>query len=524
MTRAQAHRLALAAIGLVAFVGVESPHFGTTIFLVGLLVVCVVAGAGFQWWDRRTAVLDTPQKQAQSLVNTKRILLAMLAIGVAAFFGGRATMATFSAETANVGSSAASGSLTMANLVNDANQCDSFGTGSNGDNTNSTCYVPLTLQNVAPGAFAGAPAKITIKNTGSIDARSFYVFSAYANATLAGAVNSGDPATGATITTTPVEGTFNVGDTLTISYGLSATPANNLMSCLVGGTSPVGAEGGATSVTLGTCTPSTWNQNYPIGARIIDNSSNTTATNTDCYDQQTTSSTVSGATYGTQLNFNEVPPSPTAHTTPTNGMCQKVLVWIQEQSSSGKNYCWYGNGSGTARCAAPISANLTAGGSISGATTTLSVAALRGNVIGTATHDTIKITEGNLSTTCSAQADAYINDTSITVSGCSPTNTFTTAAVVTDTTTLSTLNSDTTHTLSNFDTSTKWQVGQIPLYTVSGNGSVNNPSAIELNKHGDSGDTRIFYVGVYLPATSGSADNYVQGLKSTFGLAWHIDQ
>jgi hypothetical protein len=203
-----------------------------------------------------------------------------------------------------------------------------------------------------------------------------------------------------------------------------------------------------------------------------------------------------------------------------------VLFFIQEQSSSGKNYCWYGNGSGGSAggCVAPISSTLSAGGTIDNTTTTLSVSALGGNVLGTTTHDVLKITEGNKSTTCNAQANAYINDTSITVSGCSPSNTFTTAAVVTDSTTLATLNSDTTHTISNFDTSANWNVGKIPLYTVSGNGGINNPSTIELNKHGDTGDTRIFYVGVYMPATSGSAQNLLQGLKSTFGISWHVDQ
>ena len=36
--------------------------------------------------------------------------------------------------------------------------------------------------------------------------------------------------------------------------------------------------------------------------------------------------------------------------------------------------------------------------------------------------------------------------------------------------------------------------------------------------------TRTFYVGVYLPAPAATNQNNVQGLVSTFGISWHIDQ
>jgi hypothetical protein len=313
---------------------------------------------------------------------------------------------------------------------------------------------------------------------------------------------------------------MNVGDSITLSYGA------NTQTCTVGGTGTVGAQATATSIPISACTPTTWNYAYPNGTRITDTSSDATPARTECYDQQTTSSTVSGATFGSTpgLNFNEAPPAPGTTTAPANGMCQTMLFWVQEQTG-GKNYCWYGNGAAslTGMCTAPISSNLSSGGTIDGTTTTLNVGALAGNVQGTSTHDSIVISEGNNKTTCSAQADAYIGATSITVSGCTPSNTFTTNAVVTDGTTLTTLNSDSTDTISNFDTA-KSGNGRIPLYTVSSNGHVNNPSAIELNKHGDSGDTRVFYVGVYLAAPTGATQNNLQGISSTFGVTWHVDQ
>jgi hypothetical protein len=85
------------------------------------------------------------------------------------------------------------------------------------------------------------------------------------------------------------------------------------------------------------------------------------------------------------------------------------------------------------------------------------------------------------------------------------------------------LNSDTTDTISNFDTAHA-QTGEIQLYPLSANGATNTNAAIELNRHAASGDTRIFWVGVYLPSPSGTSQNQLQGLMSTFGFNWHIDQ
>jgi hypothetical protein len=129
--------------------------------------------------------------------------------------------------------------------------------------------------------------------------------------------------------------------------------------------------------------------------------------------------------------------------------------------------------------------------------------------------------------TCTAGSNQWITDTSVTVSGCTSlvNNTaFTTGnTYVTDTTTLTALNGDTTDTLSNFDTAHP-RTGEIQLYPLTANGTSNTSAAIELNRHAATGDTRIFWVGVYLPAPAGTSQNQLQGLMSTFGFNWHIDQ
>ena len=108
-----------------------------------------------------------------SLRELKGLLLFVMAIGVAVYFGGGATFASFSAETTNVGSSAASGTLTMSDQVNAGTACLSAN-GASQNNVNAACAAALALTNVAPGVYGGT-AQITVQNTGSIDASKFYL-------------------------------------------------------------------------------------------------------------------------------------------------------------------------------------------------------------------------------------------------------------------------------------------------------------------------------------------------------------
>jgi hypothetical protein len=47
---------------------------------------------------------------------------------------------------------------------------------------------------------------------------------------------------------------------------------------------------------------------------------------------------------------------------------------------------------------------------------------------------------------------------------------------------------------------------------------------VQVGRSGSSSDTRTFIVGVYMPSPTGTNQNPLQGLSSTFGITWHLDQ
>jgi len=433
-----------------------------------------------------------------SLGHSKRVLLLVMLVGVIAYVGGNATFALFNAETTNPGSSMASGTLTMGNKVNNGTTCQSYGA-TTADNNNSACDALLTLTNLAPGVGAGQ-AKLTIQNTGSIDASKLYLSAPYPRTTLSAQITSG--ATVTSLTVAALTNAVSSGNVLQVSYGGSS---QNF-------TASAGAAVGATSVAV---TSVTATATLPINSRVLNTSGNASAATTECADAKTTSSPVAGATYGTQLNFNAITNNP---------LCQAMLFYVQEQSATGKNYCWYGRGSSASpspdsngQCRTPTTATLSSTLGTGSPITSLPVAALTGNV---KSGDSIVLTEGSNTQTFVASAAAYINDTSIPVSALTPNYAYTSAATVKDTTAFSALDGDATDTISSFDTGHP-QTGRIQLYPVTANNTTNNAATVELNRNNDAGYSRIFYVGVYMPASSA---NQLQGLVSTFGLNWHIDQ
>lgn len=561
MNKLRSHLFALAGVALVAFAGVESPHYGTATFLAVLIGGGLVGAVALKIRTRNAKVAavlgTTPAQQRGSFVTTKRILVAFMALGIAAYVGGSGSFATFNAETQNPNSSVSAGTLTLTDQVNTGTVCASINAATL-DNTNqgygaNGCQAALNITNLAPGAYDTTSATtgaslLTLTNTGSLDASKFYLYASWANGSLSTPLNSGDAVSTHPLVLSSLEGTVTAGDTVVISYGTHSE------------TCTVGASGTAASATTATINISsganacgtgvtTWNFSYPAGSRVVDTSSNASPTTTNCWDSQTTAAkdgagnAIAGASYGTQLNFNPVTGNP---------MCTAALFWVQEVTfSSGvinpgvRNYCWTGKGSSpedsNGMCTAPINAQLTAtsnGGSspytINASTTSLSFSAgLRGNI---KSGDTLLITDKTVSAsaTCTASANAFIGATSVTLSGActslvNNTAFTTTNTYVTDTTTLNSLNSDTTDTISNFDTSKK-QTGEIQLYPISANGTANTNALVELNRAGSAnsatqpGATRYFYVGVYLPAPPGTSQNQLQGLTSTFGFNWHIDQ
>jgi len=149
------------------------------------------------------------------------------------------------------------------------------------------------------------------------------------------------------------------------------------------------------------------------------------------------------------------------------------------------------------------------------------VVPLNGNVT---SGNSITVTSGTNTQTFSASADAHIGDTSIAVSGAPNANfSYPSSSPVVNTSALTSLNSDTTDTISNFDTLHPVG-GRIQLVPVLSNGTLDTNATVQLSHFNTGNYTRTFYVGLYLPVPAGSNQNPLQGLASTFGLTWHIDQ
>ncbi|HEY2543535.1 MAG TPA: hypothetical protein VGH92_10845, partial [Gaiellaceae bacterium] len=300
-----------------------------------------------------------------------------------------------------------------------------------------------------------------------------------------------------------VEGTMASGDLITVtSGGTSQTFCVGAAGAAPGATSiPVSSTGSCTGYTT---TPTI---SFQPGATIQDTSTDTGATNTNCYDTQQT-------VLGTGGGWNPATGNP---------LCVAALVYVQE-TTGGKNYCWYGNTTGapTGACTAPISANPTGLGTSQNQTIAAGaylVSALKGNI---KSGDTLAFTENGNVVTCPASADYYVGVTSVTVGACtvqpgSSNGVFDNNAVITDTTTTGTLASDTTHTISQFDIHKNYNLKQ-ELTPVTANGTT-GPATSDLA----SSAARTFVVGVFIPGPA-APQNQLQGLKSTFGLTWHIDQ
>jgi hypothetical protein len=436
--------------------------------------------------------------------KTKRILTLVMAVGALAL-AGRGTFASFSAETANGGTSLASGTLTLSDQVESGEACLSTGAKS-ANNFNERCQAALALKNVAPGVYGGV-AKITVKNTGSIDASKLYVWAPLANAILKGSLTEGAAVTKLTVAS--VEGSVRSKDEIVLRYGTHEEKFE----------ASAAAEGGAESISV---TSKNANFSYPEGATATDESSDKTVENaekkleplnTDCYDSKTTEPGTTGATDGAQLNFN----SPTG-----NPLCRAALFFIQE-TTGGKNYCWWGHGekSTSGTCAAPISVKPSSELSTSNAIESLPVGALNGNV---SSEDKIRIVYEGHEQRLKASGAAYIGATSIPVTSETPNFAYPTGATVTDETTLEALNSDTIDTISNFDTAHNANSGKLELPPLKENGKLEASTSVGLSHFGGSKYERTFYVGLYVPAPAGTNQNNLQGLVSTFGIAWHLEQ
>jgi hypothetical protein len=433
------------------------------------------------------------------MIALKQCLLGLMLLGAVTYFGGGGTWASFSAETANQGQSIASGTLTMSDQVNTNAACLSAN-GVATNNVNPSCGAALTLTNVAPGVVStGSVAQITIQNTGSIDASKLFFWASSVNATLNAGLTNAVAVT--SLTVTPLEGSVTTGDSIFVSNG---THTQTFVA-----SAP--AAGGATTISV---TSLAANFSYPVGTTVTDTSSNANVNNTNCYDVKTTVPGTVGATKGTDLNFNPVAGNP---------FCAVTLIYVQE-TTGGFNYCWLGKGSSpetvNGACTAPISVNIGSLLSTAAPITSLPVSALNGNV---ASGDAILVTSGTHTQTFTATAAAFFGATSIPVTSATPNFAYPITSTVVDTTSQGSLNSDTTDTITNFNTA-HGSTGRIQLYPVTANGTVDLLAGVQLSRFNSGTYSRTFRVGLYVPAPAGTNQNQLQGLSSTFGITWHLDQ
>lgn len=471
-------------------------------------------GALVRWAEHPThrAVAPSESTKGDPLWRTKKALLLMMAIGAAAYFGFSGTFANFQAETANSGSSIASGTLTMNNQVNSNSACFT-GSSASADNINAGCDAAFAVTNVAPGTFgSNQVAKIVVTNNGSIDGSKLYLYASQVNGKLAtGITKNTSGILSLTLSSSGLEGTIALGDSITLSYG------GNSQTFIA----RAAAIGGATTILINSATAA---YDFPAGSTLTNMVSNTNATTTNCYDTKTTSG-IGASSFGQQLNFN-----PTAG----NPFCGAVLMWVQEVAGA-NTYCWFGKGStysvggggedAGGRCVAPISVT-TSGIPLSGSVISIPVSSatgLNGNV---RSGDTILVTQGTRTQTFTASGPATFGANAIGVNSASVSPAFTSGAIVTDTTAQGTLDSNaSTDNISAFQIAHRLTAGKIELFPVSNNGQIDQTSgAAELTHAGTGGSARTFYIGLYLPVPPGSNQNPLQGLASTFGLTWHLDQ
>ena len=479
--------------------------------------------------------------------TTKKLLVLASLAGIIAFVVGGSTFATFGAETVNPGSTFSSGTLTMSNTVQGGAQqpCSSNSSASQ-DNFNAACDAILTVTNAIPGT-TGVQTKVTIADTGSIDASKFTVFASYVNGRIATGNAIANGSSVASIVVSSLEGPVTQGDSIVVSAnGNSQTfcASANVAPSSGQTTIPIAASASGSHSYNATTNPYTCTHTttaasaFPVGARVSDTSSDDLIPYTDCYDAKTTTAGVPGATKGTDLNFNSATNNP---------MCTTALLWIQEQSSYGGstyNYCWFGRGSAfgdqspsgedsNGQCRTPTTMTLASSVGSGLASYSLSVGTLGGNI---RSGDSITLSENGTTTTCAATTTYNIGyGGAISVNGCSTSGsatTFDSSAVVQDASAFSALNgSNTNSTVSSFDTLHNSGVanGAISLAPLTGNGTDNTNASVQLAKSGTAGGsgvapaTRVFYVGVYFPGGNAS-QNSLQGLMSTFGTTWHVDQ
>jgi hypothetical protein len=134
-------------------------------------------------------------KGHQGMSRMRKILTAVIAIGIGVTAVGAGTFASFSASTTNGGSTFATGTLVLSDQVNAATACLSTGGASTDTNANGACDQLFALTVKKPGD--AATVNVTLKNEGSLDGSALKGFASAACAASNAAGQSfngtGDP-------------------------------------------------------------------------------------------------------------------------------------------------------------------------------------------------------------------------------------------------------------------------------------------------------------------------------------------
>jgi hypothetical protein len=124
----------------------------------------------------------------------KKVILSLLVVGSLSFLTYGGAFALMTGDLVNRGSSVTSGTITFSNQVNTGTVCISNAGPASPGNVNTACDALFTATTqMYPGQVA--TAKVTIKNTGSIDAKDLAIFmpSCTAAPTPGAPVSTGDP-------------------------------------------------------------------------------------------------------------------------------------------------------------------------------------------------------------------------------------------------------------------------------------------------------------------------------------------
>lgn len=236
-----------------------------------------------------------------------------------------------------------------------------------------------------------------------------------------------------------------------------------------------------------------------------------------CHDTATTTSPVSNATYGSELNFVNAA---------NNLLCQETDMFVQESAQvSGQTdyYCWFGAEDQTSGlCAQPMTASLGASISSCSSAGSVTLSSQPGTI---AANDVLNLSSATANCQFTVTGGPYPPTTGssvVTVTGGSylSGSGAVSSGTVVNSTVLSQLSySADRGTVSNFDSSLNKSQQFIQLYPITGPGTIAS-SGTEFPAQ----TARDFTIGLYISNPTSSDENNLQGLSLSFEIDWYVNQ